>query len=319
MKFAEKEAAIHKEQALIEEKELIAEAARIRQKANLNAELELLSQQKELEACVAETNILEMKSEHASVKSELELPQEDPMEMVEKFIDKQYNSMQQQGDTEHCEILEPSTIKKEIQDPVDNTGSNDNKSPSYTEDLVKFLLRKDLTLSRLYIFNDKPETYKTWKSSFSQVMKEMSVNPSEEMDLLVKWLGVESRKFALSIRSANTHDPGKGLKRIWERLDERFGSPEMVHSVLIKKLHEFPKIGPKDSVKLYELSDILTEIESLKEDPKYATLLAYFDSSVGVSPVVAKLPYNLQEKWTTRANSFKRVHMCYISKFLGFY
>lgn len=43
LKFAEKEAAIHKEQALIEEKELIAEAARIRQKANLNAELELLS------------------------------------------------------------------------------------------------------------------------------------------------------------------------------------------------------------------------------------------------------------------------------------
>ena len=198
--------------------------------------------------------------------------------------------------------MEPSTKKEEIQDPVEH--SNNNKSPSYTEDLVKFLLRKDLTLSRLYIFNDKPET---WKSSFSQVMKEMSVNPSEEMDLLVKWLGVESRKFALSIRSANTHDPGKGLKRIWERLDERFGSPEMVHSVIIKKLHEFPKIGPKDIV-LYELSDILTDIESLKEDPKYANLLAYFDSSVGVSPVVAKLPYNLQEKWTTRASTFKRVH-----------
>ena len=49
-------------------------------------------------------------------------------------------------------------------------------------------------------------------------------------------------------------------------------------------------------MKLYELSDILTQIESLKEDAKYATLLAYFDSSVGVSPVVVKLPYNLQEK-----------------------
>ena len=77
------------------------------------------------------------------------------------------------------------------------------------------------------------ETYRTWKSSFSEVMKEMTVNPPEEMDLLVKWLGVQSRKFALDTKSANTHDPGKGLKRIWEPLDERFGSPEMIHSVLI--------------------------------------------------------------------------------------
>lgn len=61
----------------------------------------------------------------------------------------------------------------------------------------------------------------------------MTVNPSEEMDLQVNWLGVQSRKFALGIKSANTHDPGKGLKRIWERLEERFGSPEMIHSVLI--------------------------------------------------------------------------------------
>lgn len=53
-----------------------------------------------------------MTSEHASVKSELELPPEDPMESVEKFIDKQYKSMQQQGDTEHIERLEPSTTKK---------------------------------------------------------------------------------------------------------------------------------------------------------------------------------------------------------------
>ena len=92
----------------------------------------------------------------------------------------------------------------------------------------------------------------------------------------------------------------------------------MIHAVLLKKLNEFPKLGPKDSVKLYELSDTLSEIESLKEDPKYATLLAYFDSSVGISPVVSKLPYNLQEKWTTRASNFNKVHSVTYPRFWVF-
>ena len=92
----------------------------------------------------------------------------------------------------------------------------------------------------------------------------------------------------------------------------------MIHAVLLKKLNEFPKLGPKDSVKLYELSDTLSEIESLKEDPKYATLLAYFDFSVGISPVVSKLLYNLQKKWTTRASNFNKVHSVTYPRFWVF-
>ena len=49
------------------------------------------------------------------------------------------------------------------------------------------------------------------------------------MGLLVKYLGEES-KYALSIRAANAHNPEKGLKRIWERLEERYVSAEIVQS-----------------------------------------------------------------------------------------
>jgi hypothetical protein len=48
--------------------------------------------------------------------------------------------------------------------------------------------------------------------------------------------------------------------------------------------------------KLYALSDLLSEIESLKEDPKYAGLLSYYDTSSGVNQIVTKLPYNIQSK-----------------------
>ena len=189
---------MRKEKTLFEKNEQIAKAARIRQKASFDADLEFLSHQKELEACVAETNILELKSDHASVRVELDLSDEDPMIRVENFVNRQSQSLQQQEaiKTEHHDRSEPLTerqecqdtvVKQEIQEPIENIKTD--KPPSYADDLVKFLLRKDLTLSRLYTFNDKPENYQTWKSSFSEVMKEMSVSQSEEMDLLVKWLG----------------------------------------------------------------------------------------------------------------------------------
>jgi hypothetical protein len=75
---------------------------------------------------------------------------------------------------------------------------------------------------------------------------------------------------------------------LWERLDQRYGSPERINSILKDELAKFPKISFKDSLKLYELAD-LTEILRLKQQPMYQPLLTYFDSSVGVNPIIEKL------------------------------
>lgn len=77
-------------------------------------------------------------------------------------------------------------------------------------------------------------------------MKELNVSAFEELDLLVKWLGPEFSKHALSIRASNANNPERGLKRIWDRMDERYGCPEMVESALINKLTNFPKLSTKD-------------------------------------------------------------------------
>lgn len=111
--------------------------------------------------------------------------------------------------------------------------------------------------------------------------------------------------FAASIRTANTTYPKRGLERIWSRLQERYGSPELVESALKTKLRDYPRITNRDSKRLYELVDILAEIEAIKEDPNYSALLSYFDSSSGINPIVNKLPFNIQEKWTMRASNYK--------------
>ena len=65
------------------------------------------------------------------------------------------------------------------------------------------------------------------------------VTPFEEMDLLVKWLGPESKRFASIISTSNIQNPFTGLHWIWERLEERFGRPEMVEAALKQKLDSF--------------------------------------------------------------------------------
>ena len=107
-------------------------------------------------------------------------------------------------------------------------------------------------------------------------MKELNVTP---FDLLVKWLGPVSSRNALSIRISNPNDPARDLKKIWERLEEHYGCPEMVESALKYKLANFPKLTNKENKNLYELSDILAEVEPANENKKYQALLAYFDSS----------------------------------------
>lgn len=47
-------------------------------------------------------------------------------------------------------------------------------------------------------------------------------------------------------------------------------------------------------------------MEAVKEDEKYAALLSYFDSSARILPVLNKLPYSIQEKWTNHAVNYKK-------------
>ncbi|XP_055995796.1 uncharacterized protein LOC130046821 [Ostrea edulis] len=189
---------------------------------------------------------------------------------------------------------------------------------AHVTDVTRFLLRKDLLFSRITNFNDRPESYSAWKHSFVCVVNELQVMDSEQMDLLIKNLGPESKKHAISIRTSNIFNIPRGLQRLWERLDERYGAPEHVEASIRTKLLDFPKLGNRDHQKLYDLSDILMEMQFLKEDPKYSAMLAYLDSSSGIRPIISKLPYGLQEKWTNRAVKYKKEHCAIFPPFSVF-
>ncbi|XP_071149457.1 uncharacterized protein [Mytilus edulis] len=175
-------------------------------------------------------------------------------------------------------------------------------------ELAKFMVKKDLITSRLISFDDQPSHYSSWKISFQHIMTELDTNPLEQLDLLTKYLGPSSKQYAQNIRCANAHNPATAVRLIWERLDARFGSPEIIESSLHSRIVNFPKLSNDNRKELYDLADLAAEIESIRRDEKFSTIFAYFDSSLGVNRFVTRLPYSIQEKWTTTANGYKSKH-----------
>ncbi|KAI3372121.1 hypothetical protein L3Q82_006974 [Scortum barcoo] len=182
--------------------------------------------------------------------------------------------------------------------PDDTTGMSD---------IARYFVRRELVSSGLTQFNDRPENYWAWKSSYINATRELNLNASEELDLLTKWLGRESSEHIRRIRSVHVATPAVGLQLVWERLEECYGSPEVIERALFERLENFPKVSNKDPMKLRELGDLLTELNSAKSEG-YLPGLSYLDTARGVNPIVEKLPHSLQEKWLAKGSQYKEQH-----------
>ena len=195
------------------------------------------------------------------------------------------------GDTERKE-----TIKKDPNEYL--------PEPQGAPDLARYLIRREMVSSGLLKFDDRPENYWSWKASFLSATKDLNLSDTEELDLMTKWLGTESSEQAKRIRSVHVLDPTAGRNMVWQRLEECYGTPEVIEHALLRKIEDFPKLTNKDNAKLRELCDLLLELESAKREG-VLTGLSYLDTARGVNPIVEKLPYNLQEKWTAHGFKYK--------------
>ncbi|KAK0139185.1 hypothetical protein N1851_024265 [Merluccius polli] len=85
---------------------------------------------------------------------------------------------------------------------------------------------------------------------------------------------------------------------------ECYATPEVIESALFKRLDNFPRLTSRENIKLRELSDLLMELLSAKDDG-YLPGLSYLDTPRGINPIVEKLPINLQEKWLSTGSRYK--------------
>ena len=171
-----------------------------------------------------------------------------------------------------------------------------NANASTTEPLANFLARRDLVSSSLYQFDDRPENYRAWYSSYSNTTRGLGLTATEELDLMTRWLGKESSEHVKRMRSVHVNNPAAALQKAWERLRECYAAPEILENALFKRLDDFPRVTAKDYKKLQDLGDLLMELLGAKEDG-YLRGLSYLDTPRGINPIVEKLPHGLQEHW----------------------
>ncbi|XP_068506561.1 uncharacterized protein [Syngnathus scovelli] len=177
-------------------------------------------------------------------------------------------------------------------------------SPPQMIDFAKFLARRELVTTGLTKFDDMPENFRAWQSSFLNATQGLGLSYSEELDLLVKWLGKDSSEHVKRIRAVYVTKPKAALQLSWDRLHECYGAPEIIENALFKRVDDFPRLSARDNTKLRLLSDLLMELLAAKNDG-YLPGLAYLDTPRGIKPIVEKLPSGLQEKWLGVGSKYK--------------
>ena len=316
--------------SLVARKRAKAEAAKVKlrfaeeqakiktQQSDINVKLDLLNQRAEVAAAEAEADFLEKQSVGREAEGDfLEkqslgrnsiphsvIPKEErtPFDKTMRFLDDVSLNA-------YAPEFFPTSGRQRTTPQSDDAASyspNQKNNTQFFSDFGRYLLKKELIIHKFRSFDDKPEHYLAWKGEFKSIVAELQCSSVEELGLLTSHLGSESTRQATDIRTSCANDPDKCLKKIWQRLEERFGSPELVESALRHKLENFTKFT--DMKKLYTLHDILNEIEAAKRQPNYRDIFAGFDSSVGIKPILQKLPHTLQEKWMTRADRYKQTH-----------
>lgn len=159
-------------------------------------------------------------------------------------------------------------------------GMPPSSTPPLRDLLAQYLGRRDLVISGLYQFDDKPENFRTWQSSFTNAVAEVSLTATQELDVMTKWLEKQSGEQVRCIRSVHVNNPILALRKAWERMRDCYAAPEIIEQSPFQRLDGFSKIAAKGHTKLREVGDLLMEIQGAKEDG-YLTGLSYLDTSRG--------------------------------------
>jgi hypothetical protein len=80
------------------------------------------------------------------------------------------------------------------------------ESPNVMSEMALFLMWKQHLPERFSNFDDTPESYNAWKSTFRNIISELKATKNEELELLLNRLTGNSKLTAFGINHAN---PGK--------------------------------------------------------------------------------------------------------------
>lgn len=282
-----------------------AEAELIRKQTSIKAEKTILMKKKAISEAQTTLEAMEL-----ALNGESSIEESDTRDRVLDYVAQQSDLVAKQKPEEVEESVQPAIFQEntgpftELPDPPSRVGydmtpraestprivANSRRTEVYPDvtDISQYLAKRDLISSRFTMFDDTPTNYYAWKVHLKNILSDLQVTPLEYLDIMVKWLGPESQRQAKSIRAANIANPQTAIDLIWERLDSRYDSPEVIEDSLQCRLAKLPRLTFNSRKEYFDLLDLATEILAIKKDDENKTLFSYFDSSHGVNKLVCK-------------------------------
>ncbi|XP_072891002.1 uncharacterized protein [Hemitrygon akajei] len=107
------------------------------------------------------------------------------------------------------------------------------RMPLADEPVARYFAQRDLVTSGLYQFDDKPENYRAWHSTFTNAIDGVQLRATQELDLMAKWLGKESCEQEEARRKRRISDEENVLSVTHGTLPvEKFDHPFLLNTTL---------------------------------------------------------------------------------------
>lgn len=342
-----KRAEMQKHRSLAESQSILRiqqeEMALARRRNEEQAHIESLRLEEEAAVAIAKANAIDdelgIGTKHDDLQA-FELPEVSSSQKVADFISEQHPEPTQPGSNPAPMFPAPqqrsTTHEPVVRDPTEMTptihqsrtrqaapsttlnpsapefhGSDRRLPPSSDADgmrsYVDFMARRELIANKIEKFDDNPMNYHTWKASFNNMIKNVTISPSEELSLLIEYTTRTSKQLVQRLRNAYIANPDKGTAELWRKLDERYGSNAVLVKAHLDRLSSFTKINYGDNKKIQELADLLLELDCAKKDGVLSGLRV-LDEPIYLKPIVTKLPRDVQGRWQKHAFRYMKTH-----------
>ena len=332
-----KKAEMQKKRSVLESQSALAiqqqELALAKRKLDEQARLETLYLEEAAAVALAKANAIddELGLRDPGEPPHLDLPEENPRQRVQNFIDNQYTDQPSNMESPHMttphmgtsnqpnapphhappvtpqpqHVSDPKPLNPEPITFVPNNHpiSTSNSDQSVMKSYIEFMARQELIANKIEKFDNNPENFHTWKLSFKNMIKNISITPSEELSLIIEHTTNDSKKLVQKLRNAYISNPERGVTEVWTKLGGRYGSNVVLTKAHLDKLTNIPK----DHKKLQEFGDLVLELQCAKEDGRLQGL-KILDEPVYLKPILTKLPSDIQSRWQRHAFSYNRQH-----------
>ena len=135
--------------------------------------------------------------------------------------------------------------------------------------ITESINKSHLPIPEPSVFDGEPLRYKDWKTTFETLIGRKNIPVNEKVFYLHKYVGGPAKKriegyFLLGTDAA--------YYSALDILEERYGSSILIAKAFRDKITSWPKIGPKDSIELRELSNFRRSCEAMSQIKSLAVL-----------------------------------------------